>query len=95
MLGGDWQHGDGEGDGLAPYGQSEREAAVAAAQQLLAGPYVQVPRTTWLAILALMRQAVTVLERVLVEADAASPGGSPSTSTEASADASADEQSQA
>jgi hypothetical protein len=66
VFGDQWPRGDG--DGLPQDGQSEREAAIDAAQRLVAGPYICVPRSTWHAVLALMREAVRLLECVLDEA---------------------------
>jgi hypothetical protein len=64
--------GDWPQDESMPHdGQSssslEREAAITAAQQLLAGPSVTVPRALLLQLSALLREAQRLLERVLSE----------------------------
>jgi hypothetical protein len=68
MTPGEWHHGDR--DGLPQDGQSAHEhaAAVDAAQRLLAGPSVVVPRAVLFELTALLRQAAVLLERALDEA---------------------------
>jgi hypothetical protein len=68
---GDWpQHEHGDPDGLPSEGdgQSEREAAVTAAQRLLAGPSLVVPRAVLFELTTLLRQAIVLLEQALNEA---------------------------
>jgi hypothetical protein len=69
MAHGDWQH-HADRDGLPAEGdgQSEREAAVTAAQRLLAGPSVVVERRVLLEMTALLRQAVLLLQRAIDQA---------------------------
>jgi hypothetical protein len=65
----EWPQGDGarEQDGLTsdPEGKRDKEAALDAACRLLEGPYVRVPRTTWLCVLATVRELERVIQRVV------------------------------
>jgi hypothetical protein len=58
-------------DGL-PENDGERAAAVDAAWQILAGPTVAVERALLLQLMALLREATRLLERVLDEGSAQS-----------------------
>ena len=64
------RHDQGDGEHLPQDNQSERETAVAAAQQLLAGPYVRVPRGALLGLIAALRTSIRVLETILQEGSA-------------------------
>jgi hypothetical protein len=65
-----------QGDSLPQDDQGEREAAIAAAGAILAGPSVVVPRALLLQLTALMREAMRLLERALDEGSTGTGTGS-------------------
>jgi hypothetical protein len=63
MVPDDWR----QGEDLPREDQSEREAAIAQAQQLLAGPDVRVPTSTLQGLISALRTSVRVIEAILQE----------------------------
>jgi hypothetical protein len=75
MSAGDWERGDGAG--LPQDDRGEREAALRAAREILEGPYVRVPRSTWLGIIALPRRTRFGWRPQRTRSAAASPSVAP------------------